>query len=169
MKLAITLSMLMISFSSFALEAGNYTNKEYNKEDAQMYKSVALDTSACDQGGAIVKFYGADAKNFCVGTATRDVFKYKKCVGKEVSEYPVKFCVGVKRTVEMVTEKKVIKNANGEIVLNEVNLDDGKIYFQQSYSLKETENGDLVVKFQFKDFRDKDGRQGEAEYLFQKD
>jgi hypothetical protein len=169
MKLLISISMLIMSFSSFALENGNYTNKDYEKEEAQMYKSLALDNSTCDNGGAVVKFYGADAKNFCVGTETRDVFKYKKCVGKEVSEYPVKFCIGVKRTVEMVTEKKVTQNAAGEIVLNEVNLDDGKIYFQQSYTLKETENGDVIVKVQFKDFRDKDGRHGEAEFLFQKD
>lgn len=167
MKFTITLSMLMMSISAFALESGSFTNKEYNKEEAQMYKSVVLDTTKCEKGGAIVKFYSADAKNLCVGTETRDVFKYKKCVGKEVSEYPVRFCVGVKRTVEMVTEKKVIKNADGEVVQTEVNTDDGKKYFEQSYSLKENENGDLIVKFKFNDFRD--GRNGEAEFLFQKD
>ena len=167
MKSMITFSLLLVSVSSYALESGSFTNKEYNKEEAQMYKSVALDTTSCEKGGEIVKFYGADAKNLCVGTETRDVFKYKKCVGKEVSEYPIRFCVGVKRTAELVTEKKVVKNENGEVVQTEVNLDDGKKYFEQSYALKETENGDLVIKYKFNDLRD--GRNGEAEFLFQKD
>lgn len=167
MKAFLVFSLIFSSVSVFALESGDYSNKDFRAEEAQMYKSIKLETSSCEKGGAIVKFYGADAKNFCVGLETRDVFKYKKCVGKEVSQYPVKFCVGVKKTVELVTEKKVVKNENNEIVLTEKSFDDGKMYFEQSYSLKEVENGDLVVKYQFRDLRD--GRNNSTEFLFQKD
>lgn len=167
MKAFVTVVSLMVSANILALETGSFTNIDFTAEDAQMYKSVNLDTSLCDNGGAIVKFYGADKMNFCLGQESRDVFKYKKCVGKEVNQYPVKFCVGVKRTAELVTEKKVTRNENNEVVLTEKNFDDGKLYFEQSYALSKNESGNLVVKFQFKDLRDE--RSGDREYSFQKD
>lgn len=154
-----------ISMSAFALDSGNYVNNAYNSDEAPLYKSVNIDTSKCEKGGAIVKFYNADAMNFCVGTATESVFKYKKCIGKELP-FPLGHCIGVKKTVTMKTVKKVvIDEAKGSISLLETNLTDDQVTFSQKYELTE-EGGDIRLNFSFSS--EKDGRKGEKEFLFER-
>lgn len=166
--LSLSAFLFIASFNLFALENGSYVNESYTQADPLMYKSVVLDSSACEKGGVVAKFNNADAMNFCVGHAKKDVFKYKKCFGKEVGGYPMgKICLGVKREVEMVTTAEVIfdeeKNA---VVRFERHTDEGKVYFEQEYQLIDGGNGQLNVEHSFNSLHD--GRTGSSEFNFQK-
>lgn len=164
LSLAVVLSVF--SFNTFALENGLYTNKDHGNNDPLMYKSVELNNSACANGGFIVKFHNADPMNFCIGQNERSVFKYKKCVGKEVSEYPIKVCLGVKRTAELITEKEVSVDDEKAIILSERNIDDKKLYFEQEYKLIDAGEGKIKVIHSF--ISHTDGRSGTNEILFEK-
>jgi hypothetical protein len=161
----ITVMSLAFSVSAFALESGTYVNNSFKAEQAQLYKSVTIDTSKCEKGGAIVKFYGADAMNFCVGTATETVFKTTKCIGKELP-YPFGGCVGVKKKVIMKQSKTVLTSRDGNaIALVEVNSTDDKVTFSQTYNLSE-EGGDIRLNYSFKS--ETDGRTGKEVILFER-
>jgi len=164
--LPVALLFSVLSFNAFALENGNYINKEQGANDPLMYKSVELDNSSCANGGFIVKFNNADPMNFCVGQKERSVFKYKKCVGKEVSEYPIKVCLGVKKTAELITEKEVSTEENNALVLSERNIDDKKLYFEQEYKLIDAGEGKIKLIHSF--ISHTDGRSGTNEINFEK-
>lgn len=159
---------IMFSFSANALEDGAFRNNQHSKEDPIMYESLKIHTSECKgSGGAVVKFNGADAMNFCVGNIERQSFKYKKCIGKEINQYPIKTCVGVKKTVEMLKTIEVVKNSTtGTITRLEKNIDDNKLTFEQQYELTETDEGNLNLVYSFKSYAD--GRSGVTEMLFEK-
>lgn len=155
---------LAFSVSAFALESGNYVNNSFKAEQPQLYKSVQIDTSKCEKGGAIVKFYGADAMNFCVGTATESVFKTTKCLGKELP-YPFGGCVGIKKKMIMKQTKTVLTSKDGHsIALVEVSSTDNEITHSQTYNLTE-EGGDIRLNFSFSN---KDGRKGTESILFER-
>lgn len=156
---------LAFSVSAFALEDGTFVNKSFKTELPQMYKSVTLDTSKCEKGGAIVKFYGADAMNFCVGNVTESVFKTTKCIGKELP-YPFGGCVGVKKKMVLKTVKKtLVDEATGSISLQETSLTDDEVTFSQTYKLTE-EGGDIRLNYSFSSV--KDGRKGTESILFER-
>lgn len=161
----IAIMSLTFSFSAFALESGNYTNNAYTSEQAPLYKSLQVDTSKCEKGGAIVKFYGADSFNFCVGNVQESVFKTTKCLGKELP-YPFGGCVGIKKKMVLKTIKKtVVDEATASISLVETSLTDDTVTFTQTYKLTE-EGGDIRVNYSFSDKRD--GRKGTESMLFER-
>lgn len=149
--------------SAFALESGAYTNHSHNAGDPTMYRSLELDTSVCKNGGAMVRFYSADPMSFCVGKTSNNVYKYKKCIGKVISAFPIKGCLGIEKQVEMITAIKVTR-VNGTVVLSQTEIDDGKVYFEQSYTLSEISSHEVSVTQKFSDKRD--GRTGSAQYIF---
>lgn len=155
---------MTFSFSAFALTSGSYINKNFSNADAPLYKSLKLETAKCTKGGAIAKFYGADAMNFCEGFKEERVNVYKKCIGKELP-YPLGTCIGVKRNVEYVSKVIVSKDENGSIVREEANLVDGKVVFEQVRSLTEVK-GNIIFNSSF--VSHSDGRSGSEEVVFEK-
>jgi len=154
-----------ISMSAFALESGNYINKDFSSGDPALYKSLNIDTSKCEKGGAIVKFYNADAMNFCIGNTSESVFKFKKCIGKELP-FPLGHCIGIKKTVTMKTIKKVVSDeTKGIYSLVETNLTDDQVTFTQTYQLTDI-NGAIRVEHSFKS--NLDDRNGKNEFLFER-
>lgn len=161
----IALFGMAFSISAFALEDGAYINNSYKRESAQMFKSVTTDTSKCENGGAIVKFYGADEMNFCVGNIEESSFKTTRCIGKELP-YPFGYCVGVKKKFIIKRVRKTIVNeANGSIALLDTSYSDDKVTFTQLYQFTE-EGENIRLNYSFSDKTD--GRQGKDEILFEK-
>lgn len=158
---------LIASFSISAMESGKYINPDYTQVDAPLYKSLEIDSAACGEGGVIAKFYGADPMNFCIGNTTKRVFKYKKCLGKEINSYPIKACLGVKREAEMVDESEVTyDSAINALVLFERNTNDKKVQFEQESQLIDIGDGKIKLIKSFKSYLD--GREGTQEFIFQK-
>lgn len=166
----IVLFMLMISSTSiFALDNGIYSNLNYTSSDAQMYKSLTLETSTCAIGGAVITFNNADPMDFCIGNEFKSVFKYKKCMGVEIDSFPFKKCIGYKKDAELITTRSIVKNIeDGTIRLYEKNIDDGKVYFEQTYTIDNRGSSEIKISLEFKDFRDAASRSGYEEYIFTK-
>lgn len=161
----IALLSLAFSVSAYALEDGKYINNDYTPEVAQMYKAVTINTSKCEKGGAIVHFHNADPMNFCIGNVTETVFKYKKCIGKELP-FPLGHCIGIKKTVVMKNIRKVlVDESRGSISLLETNLTDDEVTFTQIHQLTEVD-GNIRLNHSFSNITY--GTKGELELLFEK-
>lgn len=160
------ISLVFVS-TAYGLENGNYINKQYNETDAALYKSLKISTEECNGSeGAIVKFYGADAMNFCVGHSDRKVYKHKKCLGRKLP-YPISRCVGVEKSFEEINTKEVSQDEKtGAVILTEKNVFDGSLVFEQTYEILEDSNGNLEINYSFISHRD--GRSGSKNLFFEK-
>jgi hypothetical protein len=164
MKKFIVLSILILTKSALAFESGEYVNHRISASDAPMYKSVKLETSSCQNGGVVAKFYGADAMNLCVGKNEERIFKYKKCLGVEVGQY-LKKCLGVKKEVQQITRKSVtLDKTDGALVLREKTINDNSLQFEQEYRLEYLGRGQLKLTHSFQSHHD--NRSGSSEYTF---
>jgi hypothetical protein len=158
---------LIYSINAFAIENGNYVNKAYTANDAPFYSSVQIDKSSCKQGGVVARFYNADPINFCIGHKERNIFTYKKCIGKEINEYPVKICIGIKKDIDQISTKEVTYDkSKNAVILFEREVDDNQIVFEQEYQLIDLSAEKVKLEYEFKSYRD--GRSGKSEYLFEK-
>ncbi len=161
MSLLVLLSSFY-SFSASALSDGEYVNK--SQTNTPMHRSLKIETAKCENGGAIVKFYGADAMNFCADYEDRQVRVYKKCMGKELP-YPMGGCIGIKKKVKYTTLKSVGYDEKLNLVQLETQYIDDDLVFEQSRTLIE-ENGNIRMLSSFQSHRD--GRLGKEEVLFEK-
>lgn len=169
-KSFITFSVLFTSLSTFAIESGSFSYVNLDTKFSPMYSSLVIDTASCEEGGAIVTFEGLQPRNFCLGSKSRKVQTYTKCIGKEISYYPIRLiCIGTNKSVEFVTETSVYLNERGELVETEIAIDDGKKRYESSFSLKEIENGDLIVTHKYKNYKVKESQIKVTEFFFKKD
>lgn len=164
-KTLITLCMF-VGFGTQAVENGQFINKNYDAEGnlAPFFKSFEVNTEKCHSGGAVIKFYGADAFKVCLNEVQTSAYEYKKCMGKEIGEYPFgKVCLGVNKKIRSVTTKETSLE-DKTLVYTIVTTENQKVTFEEEYRFTFLNGDKVTLQHGFKDHRDGRGEVKEISY-----